>query len=229
MASERAAERRIYIVDDDRAFCMSVERLLRSAGLTAVSYHSASAFLNAVSDLAHGCVLLDVRMPGMGGLELQSKLKSLDFKLPIIVMTLKGDMQTAVRAMKGGAVDFLEKPFNDEGLIGAINAAFALAPGLSHDSESIDAAQRVAALSPRERQVLDALVAGRATKQIAYELGISTRTVEVHRARMLMRLQTHSLAVAIRVAVMAALAPTVVEDKPADRKPHAGAARGSAK
>jgi two-component system response regulator FixJ len=228
MASERAAERRIYIVDDDRAFCMSVERLLRSAGLTAVSYHSASAFLNAVRDLAHGCVLLDVRMPGMGGLELQSKLKSLDFKLPIIVMTLKGDMQTAVRAMKGGAVDFIEKPFNDEGLIGAINAAFALAPG-SHDSESIDAAQRVAALSPRERQVLDALVAGRVTKQIAYELGISTRTVEVHRVRMLMRLQTHSLAVAIRLAVMAALAPTVVEDKPADRKPHAGAARGSAK
>jgi two-component system response regulator FixJ len=208
MALERTPQRPVYIVDDDGAFRGAVERLLRSVGLTAVLFESASAFLKAAPALVDGCVLLDVRMPGMGGLELQQQLKSLGFKLPIIVMTLKGDMETAVRAMKGGAVDFIEKPFNDEGLLVAINAALALPLGPARDSESMAAAQRVAGLSPREREVLDALVAGRSTKQMAYDLGISARTVEVHRARMLARLKTHSLAEAIRLAVMAALAPT---------------------
>jgi two-component system response regulator FixJ len=208
MALERTPQRPVYIVDDDGAFRGAVERLLRSVGLTAVLFESASAFLKAAPALVDGCVLLDVRMPGMGGLELQHQLKSLGFKLPIIVMTLKGDMETAVRAMKGGAVDFIEKPFNDEGLLVAINAALALPLGPARDSESMAAAQRVAGLSPREREVLDALVAGRSTKQMAYDLGISARTVEVHRARMLARLKTHSLAEAIRLAVMAALAPT---------------------
>jgi two-component system, LuxR family, response regulator FixJ len=208
MALERAPERPVYIVDDDGAFRRSVERLLRAVGLTGVSFESAAAFLKAAPGLIDGCVLLDVRMPGMDGLKLQRELKSLGFKLPVIVMTLKGDMQTAVRAMKGGAVDFIEKPFNDEGLLGAIHAALASTLRPTRDSESMDAAQRLARLSPRERQVLDALVTGRTTKQIAYDFGISARTVEVHRARMLARLKTHSLAEAIRLAVMAALAPT---------------------
>src|SRR6267378_2166704 len=189
MTFESAPPPSIYIVDDDAAFCRSVERLMRSVGMTAISFASGPAFLKAAPDLADGCVILDVRMPGMGGLELQTQLKSLGFKLPIIVMTLKGDMETAVRAMKGGAVDFIEKPFNDEGLLVAINAG----------------------LSPRERQVLDALVAGRSTKQMAYDLGISARTVEVHRARMLARLGTHSLAEAIRLAVLAGLPPADLE------------------
>jgi two-component system, LuxR family, response regulator FixJ len=120
MTFERTPERPVYIVDDDAAFCRSVERLLRSAGLTAVSFHSGSAFLKVAADLVDGCVIVDVRMPGMGGLELQKQLKSLGFKLPIIVMTLKGDIETAARAMKGGAVDFIEKPFNDDGLLDAI-------------------------------------------------------------------------------------------------------------
>src|SRR5258705_3226635 len=167
MDLERTPERTVYIVDDDGAFRSSVERLLRSAGLTAVSFESASAFLKVAPELIGGCVLLDVRMPGMGGLELQTQLKSLGFKLPIIVMTLKDDLGTAVRAMKGGAVDFIEKPFNDEGLLGAINAALAAASSPTRERESLDAAQRIAVLSPRERQVLDALVAGRTTKQIA--------------------------------------------------------------
>ena len=136
-------------MDDDAAFRSSVERLLRSAGLTAVSFESGPAFLKAAPDLVGGCVILDVRMPGMGGLELQSQLRSLGFTLPIIVMTLKGDMETAVRAMKGRAVDFIEKPFNDEGLLGAINAALALDPGPTRDRESMEAAKRVARLSPR--------------------------------------------------------------------------------
>jgi two-component system response regulator FixJ len=219
MALECTPQRPVYIVDDDGAFRRAVERLLRSAGLTGVSYESASAFLKAAPALVDGCVLLDVRMPGMGGLELQQQLKSLGFKLPIIVMTLKGDMLTAVRAMKGGAVDFIEKPFSDEGLLEAINAALALPLSPARDSESMAAAQRVAELSPRERQVLDAIVAGRVTKQIAYDLGISARTVEVHRARMLARLETHSLAEAIRLAVLAGLSPADLEASAADRPP----------
>jgi two-component system response regulator FixJ len=195
--------------------------------MTAVLFESASAFLKAAPTLVDGCVLVDVRMPGMSGLELQKQLKSLGFKLPIIVMTLKGDMETAVRAMKGGAVDFIEKLFNDEGLLGAINAALALPLGPARDRETVDAVLRVAGLSPRERQVLDALVAGRATKQMAYDLGISARTVEVHRARMLARLGTHSLAEAIRLAVLAKLAPANLETNAAHRPRHAGASRGS--
>src|SRR3979411_409338 len=207
MTFERAPRRPVYIVDDDAAFRRSVERLMRAAGETAVSFESGAAFLKASPDLADGCVILDVRMPGMGGLELQKQLKLIGFRLPIIVMTLKGDMETAVRAMKGGAVDFIEKPFDDEKLLDAINEAMAMETVPIHDRESMEAARRIARLSPRERQVLDNLVAGRLTKQIAYDLGISARTVEVHRARMLVRLGTRSVAEAIGVAVMAELAP----------------------
>jgi two-component system response regulator FixJ len=217
MALERAPERPVYIVDDDASFRRSVELLLRSAGLTAVSFESASAFLKTAPDLFDGCVILDVRMPGMSGLELQKQLKSLGFRLPVIVMTLKGDMETAVRAMKGGAVDFIEKPFNDDALLGAINAALALALAPSRDREIKDAAERVAELSPRERQVLDALVAGRLTKQIGYDLGISPRTVEVHRTRMFARLRIHSIAEAVRLAVLADLAPANLEPQAAIR------------
>jgi two-component system response regulator FixJ len=226
MALERAPEHTVYIVDDDGAFRSALERLLRSAGLTAVSFESASAFLKAAPELIGGCVLLDVRMPGMGGLELQTQLKSVGFKLPTIVMTLKGDMETAVRAMKGGAVDFIEKPFNDEGLLGAIEAALAIAPGPTREREGMEAAKRVARLSPRERQVLDGLVAGRLTKQIAYDLGISARTVEAHRARMLVRLGIHSPAEAVRLAVMAELAHAYLETRAAHRRPSGGVSRG---
>ena len=226
MTFESAPPRSVYIVDDDGAFCRSVERLMRSVGMIAISFASGPAFLKAAPDLADGCVILDVRMPGMGGLELQKQLKLIGFRLPIIVMTLKGDMETAVRAMKGGAVDFIEKPFNDEGLLGAIDAALAMAPGPTREREGMEAAKRVARLSPRERQVLDGLVAGRLTKQIAYDLGISARTVEVHRARMLARLGTHSLAEAIRLAVLAGLPPADLEANAADRQRRSGASRG---
>ncbi len=207
MASERPPERTVHIVDDDAGLRGSLERLLRSVGWTAVSYGTALAFLAATPDLIDGCILLDVRMPGMDGLELQEQLKSLGFTMPVIVMTAKGDVETAVRAMKAGAVDFIEKPFNDDVLLGAIDAALTRARHPTGNLEEMDAAERVAGLSPRERQVLDALVAGRSNKQIAYDLGISPRTVEVHRARMLERLGTRSLAEAIRLAVMAALVP----------------------
>jgi two-component system response regulator FixJ len=163
------------------------------------------AFLASAPGLSSGCVLLDVRMPGMDGLTLQARLAKLDNHLPVVVMTGQGDVQTAVRAMKAGAVDFIEKPYDDEVLVKAIELALSLPRQSDRNREAAEAAQRVAALSPRERQVLDALVAGRPNKVIAYDLGISARTVEVHRARMMERLGVRQLAEAIRLAVMARL------------------------
>jgi two-component system response regulator FixJ len=165
------------------------------------------AFLAAAPGLSSGCVLLDVRMPGMDGLTLQAKLAKLDNHLPVVVMTGQGDVQTAVRAMKAGAVDFIEKPYEDKVLVKAIELAMSLPRQSDRNHEAAEAVQRVAALSPRERQVLDALVAGRPNKVIAYDLGISARTVEVHRARMMERLGVRQLAEAIRLAVMARLVP----------------------
>jgi two-component system response regulator FixJ len=226
MQSRGSPARIVYIVDDDAALLGSLERIFRAAGLTAVSYQTAFAFLDAAPDLSGGCLLLDILMPEMDGLELQERLNSLGFNMPVIVMTARGDVETAVQAMKSGAVDFIEKPFNDEALLDAINAALALARGPTRDREGVVAAKRMAKLSPRERQVLDGLVAGRLTKQIAYDLGISARTVEVHRARMLVRLGTRSVAEAIGVAVMAELAPADLDARAAPRRPRGGSSRG---
>ena len=203
-------ERIVHVVEDDAAVRRSLERLLGSAGLTPVLYESAVSFLGAAQGAAQGlslgCVLLDVRMPDMDGLELQTRLNRLGFALPIIVMTGHGDVQTAVRAMKAGAHDFIEKPFDDERLLAAIDQALALSGPGSRERETAEALDKIATLSPRERDVLDGLVAGKPNKVIAYDLGISVRTVEVHRARMLERLGTRSTAEAIRVAVMGTLA-----------------------
>ena len=146
-------------------------------------------------------------MPEMNGLELQARLNELGIRLPVIVMTGQGDVATAVRAMKAGAVDFVEKPFDDDLLLTTIETALATAAGRASRERTIgDAAALIAMLSPRERQVLEGILAGRSTKLIAYDLGISPRTVEVHRAHMLERLGTRSIAEAIRLAVMAGLA-----------------------
>jgi two-component system response regulator FixJ len=200
------AERTVHVVDDDAAVRRSLERLLDAAGFRAVSYETPMAFLAAAPGLSSGCVLLDVRMPEIDGLTLQARLAKLENHLPVVVMTGQGDVQTAVRAMKAGAVDFIEKPYEDEVLVKAIELALSLPRQSDRNREAAEAAQRVAALSPRERQVLDALVAGRPNKVIAYDLGISARTVEVHRARMMERLGVRQLAEAIRLAVMARLA-----------------------
>jgi two-component system response regulator FixJ len=199
------AEKIVYIVDDDAAVRRSLERLLDAAGFRALSYASPVAFLDAVAGLSAGCVLLDVRMPEMDGLTLQTWLAKLGVALPVIVITGQGDVQTAVRAMKAGAVDFIEKPYNDESLLNAIETALARVARPDRDREAEVAKKRIAELSPRERQVLDALVAGNPNKVIAYDLGISVRTVEVHRARMMERLRVRQLAEAIRLAVMAQL------------------------
>ena len=201
-------DRTVHVVDDDAAVRRSLERLLDAAGFHVVSYQSPAAFLNAASGLSAGCVLLDIRMPGVDGLEVQARLNRLRVNLPVIVMTGHGDVPSAVRAMKAGAVDFLEKPFDDETLLNAIGGAFAKASRAHRgDREAVRAAQRIATLSPREREVLDALLAGRQNKVIAFDLDISVRTVEVHRARMMERLGTKQFADAIRLAVMAKLAP----------------------
>jgi two-component system response regulator FixJ len=183
-----AAERTVHVVDNDAGVRRSLERLLDSAGFRAVAYETPMSFLAAAPGLSSGCVLLDVRMPGMDGLTLQARL------------------EIAVWAMKLGAVDFIEKPYDDDVLIKAIELALSLPRQSDRNQEVAEAAKRVAALSRRERQVLDGLVAGRPNKLIAYDLGISVRTVEVHRARMMERLAVRQLAEAIRLAVMARLA-----------------------
>ena len=200
------AERTIHVVDDDAAVRLSLERLLGSMQFATVSYTTPTAFLLQAPHILGGCVLLDVKMPGINGLEVQARLKAIGFVPPIIVITGQGDIQTAVLAMKAGAFDFLEKPYENEVLLAAIEAALAAAPD-DHIHQAMNSAQRIARLSPREREVLDALVEGASNKVIAFDLGLSVRTVEVHRARMMERLGTRQLAEAIRLAVLATLAP----------------------
>jgi two-component system response regulator FixJ len=203
----------VHIIDDDAPVRRSLERLLQSAGLKTVAHKTALDFLEAAPGLSAGCILLDIRMPGMDGLELQARLNHLGCCLPLIAMTGHGDVVTAVRAMKAGAIDFLEKPFDDEHLLGAIEEAMAHPPRAARQraaAEAAEAAERIARLSRREREVLDGLVAGRANKAIADDLGISVRTVEVHRVRMLARLQTRHLADAIRLAVISTAGSSIV-------------------
>jgi len=198
-------ERTVHVVDDDAAVRRSLERLLSSAGFAAVSYPTPKAILEAAPGLAAGCILLDVQMPGMDGLMLQAELRARGGGLPVIVMTGQGGVATAVRAMKAGAADFIEKPFNDEVLVTAIEAALGMVGQIGRDRDAAAAAQRIATLSPREREVLEGLVGGRSNKEIAFDLGISIRTVEVHRSRMMERLDVRQFAEAIRLAVLARL------------------------
>jgi two-component system response regulator FixJ len=201
-----ADEKLVHVVDDDAAIRRSLEHLLGAAGFRVVSYATPKSFLDVAAGLTGGCALLDVRMPEMGGLELQERLRAMKVTLPVIVVTGQGDVQSAVRAMKAGAVDFIEKPYSDDALIGAVETALKRGGRTDGDAaEAAEAAARIAALSPREREVLDALVAGQPNKLIAYDLGISVRTVEVHRARMMDRLGVRQFAEAIRLAVLAKL------------------------
>jgi two-component system, LuxR family, response regulator FixJ len=202
-----AAEAAVHIVDDDPAVRRTLERLLDGMGFQTRSYDSPSAFLDIASSLSAGCLVLDIRMPGMDGFEVQARLLELGIALPVIVVTGQGDVESAVRAMKAGAVDYIEKPYSAAVLRAAINTALSSGGWIGRDREAMRAAQRIAALSRRELEVLDALVEGRINKVIAYDLGISVRTVEVHRARMMVRLGVRQLPEAVRLAVMARLAP----------------------
>jgi two-component system response regulator FixJ len=201
------ASRTVHVVDDDDAVRRALAMLFRSAGISVETHPSGSAFLEALPSLgegAVGCVLTDVRMPGMDGLELLRRLKEGGFRPPVVVMTAHGDVSTAVRTMKAGAADFVEKPFDDEVLLAAVEATLRT-PRASVAAGADDAAERIAALSPREREVLDQLIAGKPNKRIARDLGLSPRTVEVHRARLMARLGVGSLAEAVRLAVQAEL------------------------
>jgi two-component system response regulator FixJ len=200
-----ATERIVYVLDDDDAVLRSLERLLSSANFEPITFESPDAFLTAAKTFKKGCVLLDVRLPGTSGLDVQAQLNKMRGDLAVIVMTGQGDVQTAVRAMKAGAADFLEKPYTDHALLGSIEAAFRYESCTGRESDIADAVRRIATLSPREHEVLDGLMAGRPNKLIAYDLGISVRTVELHRARMMERLGVRQFAEAIRLGVMARL------------------------
>ena len=193
----------IHVVDDDAAIRDSLRVLLEASGFAVQTHATATALLAAAPDLA-GCVLTDMRMPAMDGLELQRRLNEHGARLPVIVMTGQGDIPIAVRAMRAGAVDFLEKPLNDDRLLEAVRraleASVRLAEARSNAAKALDL---LATLTPREREVLDLLVTGLSNKAIANELGSSPRTVEVHRARILEKLHARSLPELVRLVLAA--------------------------
>ncbi len=194
----------VHVVDDDEAVRASLQFLLESAGLTVCTHASAEAFLACAGQAAVGCVLTDVRMPGLGGLELQERLHTAGHTFPVIVMSGHGDVPTAVRALKDGALDFLEKPFDDDQLLAAIRKALSAgAAARAAAAAAAAAAHRLAALTPREREVLAGLVAGQGSKAIALDLGTSPRTVEVHRTRVMAKLQVRSLPELVRLVAAA--------------------------
>jgi len=194
----------VHIIDDDEAVRDSLTFLLRSAGLDAIPHPSATQFLEGLTRDVAGCVITDVRMPDMSGLELLNRLRGMSYMIPVIVMTGHGDIQLAVEAMKAGALDFLEKPFDDERILASVKLALAVRQA---EDERIGARQqveeRLASLSQRERQVLDGLVAGLPNKTIAYDLGISPRTVEVYRANVMTKMQAGSLSELVRMVLLA--------------------------
>jgi len=194
----------VHVIDDDEAVRHSLAFLLDCAGLGVRCYGSAAGFLAVASELTRGCVLSDVRMPGLDGLALQRRLQELGSRLPLILMTGHGDVPMAVAALKAGAVDFLEKPFDDAKLLSAVRAALEQGRHIqAQDAELQGVARRLEALTPRERQVLGGLVDGLPNKAIAYDLGISARTVEVHRARVMQKMAARSLSELVRMVVVA--------------------------
>jgi two-component system response regulator FixJ len=197
----------VYIVDDDDAVGRSLENLLEAVDFSAMAFATPQDFLGVAPGLPPGCVLLDLKMPELNGLEVQQRLCEMNVALPVILMTGQGDIRSAVAAMKAGAVDFIEKPYDDDALLQIIESVLKSTVKIDRSAERAAARERVGHLTPRERQVLDALVAGHVNKAIAFELGISVRTVEVHRARMMDRLGVHQFAEALRLAVLAGLPP----------------------
>ncbi len=193
----------VFIIDDDPAVRDAISLLLRASGLTVEAFASATDFLNARAAQRPGCVVLDVRMPGMSGLDLQKQLQSQGSRIPIIFITGHGDVPMAIRAMKAGAFDFLEKPFQGEILRVRIQEALTLdRRERRRQALRVAAADRVALLSPREREVLDRVATGQYNKVIAAELGISLSTVEIHRKRVMEKLQAESLSDLIRMLAL---------------------------
>lgn len=192
----------VYIVDDDNGVRSSIRILMKSVGLPAKTFASAQEFLDAYQAVQGGCVVLDIRMPGMSGMELQQELNRRGAVIPVIFITGHGDVPMAVEAMRHGAFDFLQKPFRDQDLIDRVQQA------LQRDLETRQGLKehgriraRLASLTPRERQVLDLLIAGQANKAMAHELGLSQRTVEIHRAHVMEKMAARSIAQLVRMVL----------------------------
>lgn len=196
----------VHVIDDDEAVRQSTAFLLRSANIQVKTYETATAFLEALSQVKTGCIVTDVRMPGMSGIELLQRLRALKFAMPVIVITGHGDVPLAVEAMKAGAMDFIEKPFDDDALLDAVRAALN-AQATDGERQAFNAAvnSRIASLSNREREVLEGLVAGHPNKTIAYNLGISPRTVEIYRANLMTKMEAASLSDLVRMALLAGI------------------------
>ena len=196
----------IYVIDDDEAVRQSLEFLLKTEGLTVRSFDSAQGFLNVLPEIRSGCIITDVRMPDITGIDLLRKVKEFGIEVPVIVITGHGDISLAVEAMKIGAIDFLEKPFDDDTLLDAVRGSLTRnADAAQRNAELTQIQNRLVALSNRERQVLEGLVAGKANKVIAFDLGISPRTVEIYRANLMTKMAANSLSDLVRMAMMAGI------------------------
>ncbi|MGD2081955.1 MAG: response regulator FixJ [Chromatiales bacterium] len=194
----------VFVVDDDQAMRNSLKWLIESVGMRVETYGSADDFLRHYYPGRAGCLVLDVRMPGMSGLDLQDHLARESIRIPVVIITGHGDVHMAVRAMKCGAVDFIEKPFNDELLLDSIrNALAADLEQRSHQAERAEVATRLAQLTPREYEVMEKVAAGMSNKQIAVDLGVSAKTVEAHRARVMEKMEADSLAELVRMVTRA--------------------------
>jgi len=197
---------KVYVIDDDEAMRDSLNFLLDSAGFQVRLFETATSFLETLPTLEFGCVVSDVRLPGIDGIELLKRMKAASSRFPILIMTGHGDVPLAVEAMKLGAVDFLEKPFEDERLTTMIEVALRQAePAARNEAVTQDIAARIATLSPRERQVMEGLIAGLSNKLIAREYDISPRTIEVYRANVMTKMQANSLSELVRLAMRAGL------------------------
>ena len=197
-------EKLVHIVDDDESVRRSAAFMLRHAGYRVESYVSGVAFLKEAKSAERGCVLLDVRMPEMDGLEVQQEMVRRGIDMPVVILTGHGDVGVAVKAMRAGAVNFIEKPYEKEALLGAIEEAYGrLDRNHDRDIKAGEAKVRLASLTGRELDVLNGLVAGNPNKTIAYDLGISPRTVEIYRANMMEKLRVRSLSEALRIAFIA--------------------------
>ncbi len=196
----------IFVIDDDDAVRQSLEFLLKTAGYAVTGFESAKAFLDILPQLQSGCIITDVRMPEISGIDLLRRVKELRVDIPVIVITGHGDISLAVDAMKLGAVDFLEKPFDDDQLLAALKSALSQgADQAERKAELSEIHDKLAALSNRERQVLEGLVAGNANKTIAFDLGISPRTVEIYRANLMTKMAANSLSDLVRMAMLAGI------------------------
>ena len=205
MASENVvAQPVVHIIDDDEGLRESLAFLLRSAAFEVKSFESAKAFLDVLPHAAPGCIITDVRMPDISGIELLRRLKELKIGVPVIVITGHGDIALAVEAMKIGAADFFEKPFDDDLLVASVRAVLRQREGQTkRGAERAEIEHRISTLSRREKDVLTGLIEGRANKQIAFDLGISPRTVEIYRANLMNKMQADSLSDLVRMALLA--------------------------